>query len=34
MKDCMAAQQASNPGESKADRKKACKSQLENSARE
>jgi hypothetical protein len=34
MKDCMAAQQASNPSESKADRKKACKSQLENAPRE
>jgi hypothetical protein len=30
----MAAQQASNPSESKADRKKACKSQLENAPRE
>jgi hypothetical protein len=34
MKDCMAAQQASNPNESKSDRKKACESQLENSRHE
>jgi len=30
MKDCMAAQQASNPNESKSDIKKYCKSQVEN----
>jgi hypothetical protein len=34
MKDCEAAQQASNPSLSKSDIKKACKSQLENSPHE
>jgi hypothetical protein len=34
MKDCEAAQQASNPSLSKSDIKKACKSQLENAPHE
>jgi hypothetical protein len=34
MKDCMAAQEASNPSESKSDIKKHCKSQLENAPHE
>jgi hypothetical protein len=34
MKDCMAAQQANNPNESKTDIKKYCKSQLESAPHE
>ena len=34
MKDCMAAQQANNPSESKADIKKYCKGQVENAPHE
>jgi hypothetical protein len=34
MKDCMAAQQANNPNESKSDIKKHCKSQLESAPHE
>jgi hypothetical protein len=34
MKDCMAAQEANHPSESKSDIKKYCKGQLENSPHE
>jgi len=34
MKDCMAAQEAKNPNESKSEVKKYCKSQLENAPHE